>query len=38
MVVRDTFSIFGDAGFLVALAVVLAFEAAFAATMIVLTS
>jgi hypothetical protein len=37
-VVRDTFGIFADAGFLIALAILVLFEAAFAALMLVLTS
>jgi hypothetical protein len=37
-VLRDTFAIFTDGGFLVALTVILAFEAAFAGLMLVLTS
>jgi hypothetical protein len=34
---RDSFGVFADAGFLVALAIILLFEATFAALMIVLT-
>jgi hypothetical protein len=37
-VLRDTFAMFTDGGFLVALTVILAFEAAFTGLMLVLTS
>jgi hypothetical protein len=37
-VVRDSFLMFKDAGFLISLAIVLLFEAGFAAIMLVLTS
>jgi hypothetical protein len=37
-VIRDSFSVFIEPGFLVALAIIFAFEAAFAALMLVLTS
>ena len=37
-VVRDSFGMFADGGFLVALGIVLALEAAFAVLMLVLTS
>jgi hypothetical protein len=35
---RDSFGVFADLGFLLALAIILMFEAAFAALMLVLTS
>ena len=37
-VVRDSFSVFAEPGFLIAIAVIFVFEAAFAALMLVLTS
>jgi hypothetical protein len=37
-VIRDSFGVFGEPGFLVAIAIIVVFEAAFAGLMLVLTS